>query len=1132
MAGLMGLAVLVGGWILGISFMRSIIPGAANMRVNTALSLMITASAILLDGCRRRALTRLVPVCATALILISLATLTEHVTGRNLGVDELLFADREPSVAAPGRMAAVAAVNFLLLGIAILLRNRSAGLPWSQFFFVGAAALCFANLLGYLYGIRNFDGIEFYNSMAVHASLSLLMLALSNLLARPDRGLMVPAISENLGGVLIRRLLPAAVGVPVFLGWLGWQGELKGLYSGAFGVALFATSNVVVFAYLIWTAGWRLNGIDAEKAHATALLRARENLLSTFVKRVPAAVAMFDRDMRYLQVSDRWCTDYRLDSSELLGRSHYEMFRDIPERWKMTHQRCLAGETLQQEDDRWERASGESIWLRWETRPWGERDGLPEGILIFAEDITEQKRQEQELRKFVSLADNSDEFIGMCDMNLMPFYANQAALRLVGLNSLEQLFRTPVPEFFFPEDQRFITEEFFPRVLREGRAEVEIRFRHFKTGKPLWMICNVFYIKDAGGEVVGLATVSRDISERKHSEERLRESEERFRNMADTAPVLIWTSGPDRLCTFFNKVWLEFTGRTLEQELGNGWAEGVHPDDLNRCLAIYSSSFDARRKFQMEYRLRRADGMYRWLLHSGVPRLTAGGIFEGYIGSCVDVTDFKQAQERFRLVVEASPAAMVMMDSKGKIVLVNSRTEKLFGYGRQELMGQSVEILVPESFRESPQSPRNNFFLQGKTRPMGTVGDSYGRRKDGSQFPVEIGLDPIETEEGSCVLASIVDVTERKLAQEKLRESEKRFRATFYQAAVGIAQTTIDGHWLLVNDRLCEILGFSQEELRGKTFIDLTHPDDREASLAAVRKLISGEIPSWSSAEKRYIRKDGVTVWSKVFVSLVRDQHNVAQYFIKVVEDITEKLEALRALQESRQELRALAGRLINAQEEERRRISRQLHDDFSQRLAVLALDVSGLALAPPPSPDHMKETFSDIHTRIGQMSADIRRISHQLHPSILEDLGLAAALREMCEELLAREGIEGTLEQETMPESLPKEAASCLYWIAREALHNVSKYAHASHVRVSLSGSPEGVQMCIHDDGAGFDPEVGRGHGLGIVSMKERAIMVQGDLSIRSQPGQGTEVRVFIPLPKTAAPITAVLNWQADLKK
>jgi PAS domain S-box-containing protein len=166
--------------------------------------------------------------------------------------------------------------------------------------------------------------------------------------------------------------------------------------------------------------------------------------------------------------------------------------------------------------------------------------------------------------------------------------------------------------------------------------------------------------------VVGAALVlilwqAGSLRQRKREELLLRESERRFRIVADTAPVMIWVAGPDKLCSFFNKIWLDFTGRTMEQELGNGWAGGVHPEDLDRCWMTFHSSFDEQRGFQMEYRLRRADGEYRWILDNGVPHFNHGQ-FAGYIGSCVDVTEQKQSEaalreseERFRNMADTAP---------------------------------------------------------------------------------------------------------------------------------------------------------------------------------------------------------------------------------------------------------------------------------------------------------------------------------------------------------------------------------------------------------------------------------------------------------------------------------------------
>jgi PAS domain S-box-containing protein len=183
-------------------------------------------------------------------------------------------------------------------------------------------------------------------------------------------------------------------------------------------------------------------------------------------------------------------------------------------------------------------------------------------------------------------------------------------------------------------------------VLRGQRVEYEAELPYANAGPRQ---VHVIYVPeyDEQSQVVGWIASIVDITERKLAETKVRESEDRFRTMANCAPVLLWMAGSDKLCNFFNQGWLEFTGRSLEQEVGNGWAEGVHPDDMQRCLETYYSAFDARQPFKMEYRLRRHDGEYRWILDAGSPRFTDGE-FMGYVGSCMDISDQKQAEESNR----------------------------------------------------------------------------------------------------------------------------------------------------------------------------------------------------------------------------------------------------------------------------------------------------------------------------------------------------------------------------------------------------------------------------------------------------------------------------------------------------
>jgi PAS domain S-box-containing protein len=349
------------------------------------------------------------------------------------------------------------------------------------------------------------------------------------------------------------------------------------------------------------------------------------------------------------------------------------------------------------------------------------------------------------------------------------------------------------------------------------------------------------------------------VEERKQAGDKLREGEERFRLVANTAPVMIWMSDTDKLCTYFNTPWLDFTGKPVESELGNGWAEGVHPEDYKTCLETYIKAFDHREKFTMEYRLRRCDQVYRWVLDIGVPRFNLDRSFAGYIGSCLDVT-------------------------------------------------------------------------------------------------------------------------ERKLAEEAL-----------------------------------------------------------------------------SSVSRR----------------------------------------------------------LIEAQEEERAHLARELHDDLSQRMALLEVSLDQFKQEVSGVPSRARQQLHAIAEVAREVSSNIHGLSHQLHPSKLDTLGLEASLMGLCREFTGQHNLQVQFVHNDIPRHIPKNVTLCLFRIAQEALRNVVKHSGALEAKVELSSDGDQIDLCISDSGAGFSPDSAKGiSGLGIVSMRERLRLVDGHLSIESEPWHETQIRVRVPLP------------------
>src|SRR5438105_4302587 len=371
--------------------------------------------------------------------------------------------------------------------------------------------------------------------------------------------------------------------------------------------------------------------------------------------------------------------------------------------------------------------------------------------MALAAGMAERRRAEAALRESearINLAANAAN-LGLWLWNIPgdELWVTEEWRKLFGFTDSEPVTSDRWLQVVHPGD-RERTKQLVQHMFEHG-GEHENEYRiTWPDGSTRWILGHGSVELDERGKPAFARGVSRDITKRKIAEEQLRESEARFRTVADSAPVLIWMSGPDKLCTFFNKGWLDFTGRSLEQELGNGWAEGVHRDDLDRCLDIYGNSFNARQPFTMEYRLRRNDGEYRWILDNGIPRFASDGAFLGYIGSCIGITERKLAEEKFRLVIDAAPNAMIMVDSAGVISFANAPAATVFGYSLSELIGRHIETLIPERFRDRHVGYRKCFLSEPSTRAMGAGRALFGRRKDGSEFPVEVGLNPIHTSQG------------------------------------------------------------------------------------------------------------------------------------------------------------------------------------------------------------------------------------------------------------------------------------------------------------------------------------------------------------------------------------------------
>ena len=476
------------------------------------------------------------------------------------------------------------------------------------------------------------------------------------------------------------------------------------------------------------------------------------------------------------------------------------------------------------------------------------------------------------------------------------------------------------------------------------------------------------------------------VEERRRAEQATRESEKRFRLVADTAPALIWMSTTDKLCCYFNKPWLDFTGRSIDSELGNGWADGIHPEDFPRCMDTYTRAFDRREQFRMEYRLRRHDGEYRWVLDIGVPRFNPDGSFVGYIGIGIDVTDGKQAEAELRQSEE-----------------------------RLSLAAQ--------------------------------VGKMYAYEWD--------------------------------VATDVVIQSEEH----------------------------ASVLGFSDQgkRLTSRELLARVYPDDRALFISSDNQL-TPENPTTKSSY-RVVRPDGSLVWLEKNARGFFDEQSKMLRMVGMVADITERKRAEDALSNVRR-------KLINAVEQERARIARELHDDIGQRLALLTAELEQLQQHSRHLPAEVRNRVGELGKQTAEIVTDIQSMSHELHSSKLQYLGLAVAMRSFCREFGEQEKMNIEFSAHNLPTPLPADTSLCLFRVLQEALHNSAKHSGGRQFEVRLWATSADIHLTVEDFGLGFDVERAQlSRGLGLISMEERLKLVDGELSIESKPQLGTTIHARVPL-------------------
>ena len=490
------------------------------------------------------------------------------------------------------------------------------------------------------------------------------------------------------------------------------------------------------------------------------------------------------------------------------------------------------------------------------------------------------------------------------------------------------------------------------------------------------------------------------------------------------------------------------------------------------------------------------------------------------LATIADITARKRVEERLRLVVEAAPSAMVMVRATGEIEMVNTQAERIFGYRREEMLGQPVGILVPERFRHLHALQCERFFTKPWARSMGAGLAFYAVRKDGTEFPAEIGLNPIETDDGLMILSVIVDISERVIAARALAQSEAEFRASFEGTAVGKLLIDADtGRILRANHAFARMLGHAPEDIVGHTCRDLTWPEDAFGDDADLIGLVAGKDET-VIRELRYRRRDGTPVWTRSSSTIARaNSVSDRSIVIRAIEDIDTRYRAEAALRAAKQELESVVEERTNALEQ-RDLLLREVYHRVKNNLQLVdsLLMMQSRKIEDPQA----KQALTGLRSRVFALGL----VHQQLMGSAdLKTFDVVPFLDELSKNILEGGGSSGiNLSVDACTLEVGLDFAVPLGLLVTELVTNSLKHAFPGGdgtIAVTLRNDSDGrLVLIVSDNGVGPAdlPAAGRsGAGLGTRIIANLVDQLEGTMMVRNQDGMTTEIRVPMPHLSTA---------------